>query len=333
MFAGGSDGGAIGSTRVRRVYASLPLTGPTGPAGREVLRGAELALEGSAGTGVELVALDASGEDRDARAAANARRAAGDAHALAYLGDFHSSQVMTTAPVLSQAGMLQVAPVATFTGLHGSTLVRLMPTDGALAHGIAGWLAEVDVGTLLVVHDHDHGYGIPVGRMCAEAARERGLDVRLRPIWDEGEPMTDDVRSAQAVLYVGVAGSGAVGLWRDLHALDSRMWLIGTDGVAAPWLARELSAEAAERTRFFGAQRAPWGFYGFESMALIVDAVAAGHGDRAETTRAALSTSDRESILGRYSIDDKGLTTSTACGRLAVVSGELVWDRAGLPGR
>jgi hypothetical protein len=30
-----------------------------------------------------------------------------------------------------------------------------------------------------------------------------------------------------------VAGSGAVGLWRDLHAIDARMWLLGTDGVAA----------------------------------------------------------------------------------------------------
>jgi branched-chain amino acid transport system substrate-binding protein len=312
-----------------RVYASLPLTGPTGATGREVLRGAELALEGSTGVDTELVALDASGEDRDAQAAANARRATGDARALAYLGDFHSSQVLSTAPVLSDAGMLQVAPVATFTGLHGSTLVRLMPNDGVLAHAIAGWLAEAGVGTLLVVHDHDEGYGIPVGRMCADAARDRGLDVRLRAIWDQGEPMGDDVRDAQAVLYVGVAGSGAVGLWRDLHAIDSRMWLLGTDGVAAPWLARELSAGAAERTRFFGAQRAPWGFYGFESMALIVDAIAAGRGDRAETARAALSTTDRESVLGRYSIDDQGLTSFTACGRLAVVSGELVWDRAG----
>ena len=30
-----------------RVYASLPLTGPTAGAGRDVLRGAQLALEGS----------------------------------------------------------------------------------------------------------------------------------------------------------------------------------------------------------------------------------------------------------------------------------------------
>jgi branched-chain amino acid transport system substrate-binding protein len=124
-----------------------------------------------------------------------------------------------------------------------------------------------------------------------------------------------------------VAGSGAVGLWRDLHAIDARMWLLGTDGVAATWLARELSASAAERTRFLGGRRAPWGFYGFEAMALILDAIATGQGDRASTVQAARSTRDRDSVLGRYSVDERGRTTCSACGRLAVADGELVWDR------
>ncbi len=95
-----------------------------------MLRGAELALERSQGAGVELFALDASGEDREARAVASARRAADDPGTLAYLGDFYSSQVMETAPVLGDAGVLQVAPMATFAGLQGATLVRLMPHDG-----------------------------------------------------------------------------------------------------------------------------------------------------------------------------------------------------------
>ena len=309
-----------------RVYASLPLTGSSGPPGRELLRGAELALEQANGSGVDLVVLESSGEDRDARAEANARRAAADGEAVAYLGDFHSSQVLTSAPPLSEAGMLQVAPVATLTGLSGPTLVRLTPDDAALGRAIAAWLVQMGIGRVLVVHDHDADYGIPVGGMCAEAARERGIDVRSRPVWDAGEDMADDVRGMGAVLYVGVAGSGAIGLWQDLHALDADLWLLGTDGVATPWVAQKLDRSAAARTRFFTAQRAPWGFYGFEAMRLILDAIGSGGGTRAGAVRAARATRDRPSVIGRYSIDEHGGTTGAADGRLTVVDGVLVWD-------
>jgi branched-chain amino acid transport system substrate-binding protein len=309
------------------VYASLPLSGPAGHLGRDVLRGAELALEREEDESVELLALDSSGQSREESAAAAARQAAEDPDAVAYLGDFHSSQVMATAPILGTVGLLQVAPVATYAELRGPTLVRLMPHDGVGALAIADWLVGAGVGELLVVHDHGEQYGVPVGTMCVEAARKRGLVVRSRPVWDHDERPAQDLGEAQAVLYVGVAGSGAVQLWHDLHAANPDMWLLGTDGVAVPWLAQALTPAAAERTRFFTAQRAPFGFYGFEAMALILDAVAEGGGERAAVVRAARSTVDRDSVLGRYSLDSQGHTTSAAYGRLAVEDGELVWDR------
>jgi branched-chain amino acid transport system substrate-binding protein len=292
-----------------------------------VLRGAELALERADGAAPELVALDSFGADREAKAVANARRAAADDDALAYLGDFHSSQVMETAPLLGDAGLLEVAPVATYIELSGPTLVRLMPHDGVGAEAIAAWLVQAGVRELLVVHDHGEQYGVPVGEMCVRAARQRGVAVRSRPVWNHDEPPAADLDGAEAVLYVGVAGSGAVALWHDLHTAGPSMWLLGSEGLAESWLARELSPSAAARTRFFIAQRAPFAFYGFEAMTLILDAVAAAGADRAGIVRTARATRDRDSILGRYSIDEHGHTTSTAYGRLAVAGGELVWDR------
>jgi len=311
---------------VSRVYVSLPLTGPTAAAGRDVLRGAQLALETADGPPPELVVLDGFGADRDAQAIANARHAASDERALAYVGDFHSSQVASTASILAGAGLLQVAPVATYAGLHGDTLVRLTPHDGAGAHAIAAWLHERGVDDVLVVHDHGDEYGEPVGAMCAQAARERGLAARIRPVWDHDEDPVADLGAARAVLYVGVAGSGAVGLWDILHAANPDLWLLGSDGVAQSWFAREMAPGPAQRTRFFVAQRAPMAFYGYEAMALALDAIAAGAGERAAIARAARAAHDRESVLGRYSIDPEGHTTSTAYGRLAVVDGVLVWD-------
>jgi hypothetical protein len=222
-----------------------------------------------------------------------------------------------------------VAPAATFAGLDGETLVRLMPSDLGLARGIADWLVdEARVRELLVVHDHDDGYGVPVAGMCAAASTERGIATRSRPVWNQAEAIADDVAGVPAVLYVGVPGPGTSALWGDLHATNPDMWLLATDGLAVDWLARAIDADAARMTRFFTAQRAPWGFYGYEAMALILDAVEGSGGTRQGAVSAARGTHDRDSILGRYSIDEEGLTTAPASGRLAIAGGELVWDRA-----
>ncbi|MDX6593209.1 MAG: branched-chain amino acid transport system substrate-binding protein [Gaiellales bacterium] len=308
-----------------RVYVSLPLTGPMGGTGRELLRAAELAVEQHENP-VGVVPLDSFADDREEQAAAHATRAAADLGALAYLGDFHSSQVQRTAPILAAADMLTVAPVATFASLQGPTLVRLMPHDGVGARAIAGWLVDARVHRLLVVHDHGRDYGVSVGAMCTDAARSRGIDARSRPVWNHDERPADDLGDADAVLYVGVAGSGAAGMWRELHESNPQLWLLGSEGVADPRFAREIPSTAAERTRLFVAPRAPLPFYGFESMALILDSIKAGEGVRASTVHAARTTRERSSILGRYSIDKEGHTTSTAYGRLRIAGGELVWD-------
>jgi branched-chain amino acid transport system substrate-binding protein len=203
-----------------------------------------------------------------------------------------------------------------------------MPDDRALAHGIAGWVAQRGILRVLVVHDHDDGYGVPVGAMCAQALQAAGVDVSSRPVWDHVDAIAADVAGKDAVLYAGVAGSGAARLWHDLHRLDGALRLLGTDGLATDRFARDLGAGAAARTLLFTAQRAPWGLYGYEAAALVLDAVAAAGGNRLAVIEAARRTRDRDSALGRYSIDENGLTTAPADGRLAVVDGEIVWDRA-----
>ena len=203
-----------------------------------------------------------------------------------------------------------------------------MPDDRALARGIARWVAGAGIRAVLVVHDHDDGYGLPVGGVCLRALREAGVDARARPVWDHDEPVADDLAGADAVLYAGVAGSGAARLWHDLHRHDPARWLLATDGLAVDWFAEELDPAAAARTRLFTAQRAPWGFYGYEAAALILDAIAQAGGDRAATVASARATRDRDSALGRYSIDAEGLTTAPADGILHIVDGEIVWERA-----
>jgi hypothetical protein len=42
--------------------------------------------------------------------------------------------------------------------------------------------------------------------------------------------------------------------------------------------------------------------------------------------RAARAAHDRDSVIGRYSLDGDGHTTSPAYGRMVIVDGALVWD-------
>jgi branched-chain amino acid transport system substrate-binding protein len=309
---------------VSRIYASLPVSGPQAQLGRDLLRGAELALERFGGA--ELVVLDSCADDRESRAVDNAERAVADRDAIAYLGDLNSSQIMHTAPILGAAGLLSVAPLATFAGLRGPTLVRLTLHDGAVARSVPDWLVGEGVGELLVVHDHDDGYGVPVGAMCVAAARDRGLAVRSRPVWNDGEPPAQDLGEADALLYVGVAGSDAPGLWRELRAAAPGLWLLGLEGLADHAFAAGLDEASAERTLLFVGYRTSTGFYGFEAMALILDALASAGPDRAAVVRAVRATRDRDSVLGRYSIDADGHISGVGCGRLAVIGGRLAWD-------
>jgi branched-chain amino acid transport system substrate-binding protein len=310
-----------------RVYVSLPLGGPVARGGREVLRGVELAFEQASPTEVELVVLDSNLPSGGHQAEANAGRAAlMDEEALAYIGEYSSGEVATSAPILGDAGLLQIAPVATWTELSGPTLVRLMPNDRAVAGAIAAWCQRSGIEELLVVHDHDDGYGVPVGAMCAEATRAAGIETRARPVWDATDEIPRDVGSASAVLYVGVAGSGVIGLWEALSDLRPSVSVLGTEGIAVPWLASALTEEQASVTRFFVSRRAPLELYGFEAMALALDAIDAGAGERRATVDAARAVRDRDSVIGTYSIDADGLTTASECGCLAVVDGEIVWD-------
>jgi branched-chain amino acid transport system substrate-binding protein len=71
--------------------------------------------------------------------------------------------------------------------------------------------------------------------------------------------------------------------------------------------------------------------YGYEAMALVLDAIerAEGEGDeRRAVLEAALETSDRVSVLGTYSIDGAGDTTLDALAGYRIEDGEPMFERA-----
>jgi branched-chain amino acid transport system substrate-binding protein len=75
----------------------------------------------------------------------------------------------------------------------------------------------------------------------------------------------------------------------------------------------------------------PYAIYGYESMALLLDAIerATQSGDltRQKVTDAVFQTKDRDSVLGTYSIDQNGDTTLTDYGLYKIEGGKLTFDR------
>jgi branched-chain amino acid transport system substrate-binding protein len=77
----------------------------------------------------------------------------------------------------------------------------------------------------------------------------------------------------------------------------------------------------------------PYAIYGYESMALILDAIkrdAAANGgnvSRSGVYKQLLATKNRQSVLGAYSIDANGDTTLTDYGLYKIVGGKLAFDK------
>jgi branched-chain amino acid transport system substrate-binding protein len=293
------------------VYVSMPLRGPSGVDGRDAADGARLALadaDGRAGEAeVRAVVLDASegGSWSPARSAANARRATEDSTSLAYIGDFESGATRASLPVTNRARLLQVSPASSADDLvlddDEVTFGRVIPSDAAQAAAAAAWVDRLDVRSVATVSD-----GTAFGDSLV-----RSFEAALR-----GAPLR---RPAELVFYGGLA-NGQPRVAGQLMVSDAGIDPVvgGAPGTLATSAALDPSQLPPAGQRFAAAfeteyGRAPgrYAAYGYEAMAVILDAIARADNpaDRDAVIDAFLATADRDSILGTYSITDTGETT------------------------
>ncbi len=170
---------------------------------------------------------------------------------------------------------------------------------------------------------------------------------------------------AQAVFASATATSEAALLWRQLHAADPHLKLLassamlnavfssrlgaaeGATFLGSPVLAPHLYPASAQRvlarySRRFAApapsgsyvrlaRPGPYVLYGYEAMSVVLDAIrsAGVHGDKRQAVIDRLfATRDRSSVLGVYSMQSSGETTSSSYGIDRVVNGVPAFWRA-----
>jgi branched-chain amino acid transport system substrate-binding protein len=365
--------GCSGSTTIDpghsqvRVYVSVPLRGPAGADGRDIADGARLALADAGGKvgglAVRGVYIDDTAPGAHgaqwsaAQVGENARRATQDASAIAYIGDFDSGATRTSEPITNEAQLLQVSPASTAVDLTrpfiGSqelpaieqnseerTFGRVIPDDeaqGAAAARLTGKLGIKQVTILSAAGAY--------ARTIVEAYRAALRGVKVAQNGADGE------------FYPGTGAPGKVSPSGFVSGPEQGARRIATDGVLPPWApppaARDFdyvtaAAQAPEQLppngqRFLAAfakeyrrPAGPYAAYGYEAMALVLNCISRA-GDEGDSRGAVIdqffATTDRQSLLGEYSIDSLGDSTLDRIGAYRLGSHGLAPLPAAIPVR
>ena len=225
-----------------KIGLSAPLTGPDAAFGQGLRLGAEQAvadLNRAAGRArFALVTADDGGEAR--RGVAVARRFASEGVRLV-VGPLQSSVVAAVTPVYEEAGIVLVAPAASYPPLTGRgawNLFRLMPGDAQQAAAAAAWLADHVPEGIALVHDRStFGRGLADG--VARDLRARNL----REVAFESLPqgsrdaagLAGRLRAAGArAVYFGGSAPEAAVLARALREAGLPVPMVASDGILDP---------------------------------------------------------------------------------------------------
>ena len=337
--AGCGPGAHDSSTGPLTVYLSAPLRGEDADAGRDVADGAALALEeaggGAGDVEVSLETLDAADGPGDlagwspGAVGRNARAAAEDTSAIAYIGDLQSGATRVSLPITNQALVPQVSAGATALDLVAPldggaevpdevqpsgerTFLRVIPDDRVEAEAAAGWAEDLGAREVTVVSDGSR-LGDSMAEEFSEAAEGLGVSVRT------AEDAAGEEPGGFAYVIADEAELVHAGVRRMVEAAQAPQQL---PPAGRPFVDAFRSA--------YDREPGPYAAYGYEAMALVLDAIERA-GDQAEDRSAVLdellATGDRESVLGRYSITPLGNTTLESVAGYRIRAGRAVFDR------
>ena len=298
----------------------------------------------------------------------NARAATSHSAAVAYLGEFESGATSSSLPITNEARMLQVSPASTALDLvspfPGSdevpelvqptgerTFGRVIPDDEVQAEAGATWARRLGARSAYIVSDGSR-FGDAMADEFGEEAAALGIAV------ERAGRRVDAARVGKSdpdLLYFGgAAGAALPFLGRVARSSDAT--IMGTDALlldrgflrrARPFESRlRLTAAAQDPAQLppprgprfvrrfraaYGHEPDPYAAYGYEAMAVVLDSIdrAADPVDRSTILDAFFDTSNRDSILGTYSIDELGDTTLNRLAGYRVRDGRPAFD-AGL---
>lgn len=230
---------------VVKIGLAAPLTGPVAHMGKDVESGAQLAIDelnskpvaiGGKSIRFELIAEDDQGDPR--QAVLVAQRLVDDGVA-GVIGHLNSGPTIVAAKVYAQAGVPQIAPVATnpaYTAQGFKTTFRLMATDDQQGVSLATLAAKLAGGKNIVLIDDRGAYGQGLMDQVEKTLRARGITHVSRDYTTDTavafQGILTKVKGDRAgVIVYGGADAQAGPMVKQMKALGIPAVFIGGDGV------------------------------------------------------------------------------------------------------
>ena len=210
---------------------------------------------------------------------------------------------------------------------------RVVATDDVQGPADAIYAKSIGIKKVYVLNDKQT-YGFGVATTYKNAAKKLGLQVVGFKGWDAKQSSYEALANlikqsgAQAVFLGGIACNNGAKLMQDIKATNPGIKLTMPDGFSDPNAngavangalisvagssPDQLKGAGATFVKSFGKQIGttpnPYAAYGAQAMLLMLQAVAAGNGDRAKTTKAIFGIHITNGILGNFTINAAGDT-------------------------
>jgi branched-chain amino acid transport system substrate-binding protein len=239
------------------------------------------------------------------------------------------------------------------------TYGRVVPADHIQAAAQVTYQKDNGCTKLFILNDKEV-YGKGLADQVAPIAKQQGITVLgnqgIDPKAANYRALAGSIKSAGAdcVFFGGITQNNGVQLFKDLNAAMPTAKLFGPDGVAESPFASKLGSKVEKQTfvtnptldpklypksgqDFFkeykakyGADPEPYAIYGYEAMSVVLQAIQ-NAGDKGNDRQAVIDAfykiKDRDSVLGKYSIDQNGDTTLSDYGGNRIENGKLVFDK------
>jgi branched-chain amino acid transport system substrate-binding protein len=239
------------------------------------------------------------------------------------------------------------------------TYGRVVPADHIQAAAQVAYQKSEGCTKVYILNDKEV-YGKGIADQVAKLAKAQSLQILGNDGIDTKaanfRTLASKIKSAGAdcVFYGGIVQNKGVQLFTDVHAANPTAKLFGPDGMADPAFTTKASPPVQKVSYLtnptldpklyppaaqdffktykskFGEDPAPYAIYGYEAMKVALLAIQ-NAGDKGNDKQAVIDAffkiKDRESVLGKYSIDENGDTTLTDYGADRVKNDKLVFDK------